>query len=58
MPIKMAPSFRRELRMEYCDENSFRLPEIAPYAKNGGLADVAKALPAALRRIVHGTDGR
>lgn len=31
----------------------FVSPEIAPYAKTGGLADVAKALPAALKAMGH-----
>ncbi|MEW6325399.1 MAG: glycogen/starch synthase, partial [Nitrospirota bacterium] len=28
-------------------------PEVAPFAKTGGLADVAGALPAALERVGH-----
>jgi starch synthase len=34
----------------------FLSPEVVPFAKTGGLADVAGALPAALKRL--GTDVR
>src|SRR5262245_10611219 len=46
------------LRSRYCDDVRILMiaSEVAPFAKTGGLADVASALPLALGRLGHHVD--